>query len=485
MYIMLAIGIDLGTSNSVISYAKDGGEVKVIPNPEGKLTTPSIIRIGDGGDVQVGNAVQMAYNLGSPKTKGSFKVDMGSSMEYQVNNESKTPTELSAEILKYLKAYGEEYLGEEIKEAVVTVPAYFNEAQRQRTKEASESIGLKVARMINEPTASALSLGISLEDERTVLVYDLGGGTFDVSILQIGDNMVETLNIKGDSMLGGDDLDKAMADSIKSILARKLDYYPSNFEVERAIIALSRMAKEQLSKDDSVSIDIEPLKQLDPKFKPDFSTIDVTRDSAFKIYHKLLKRTTDIVKSAVADLDDSVVIDEIILTGGSTKLFCLPDFVASETGMKVTSTLVDPDLSVSIGACIQHQIIQGGSDVLLLDKTAFDLSIELEGGLCSTIIKRNSNIPIKMKQTYTTDKDFVDQIIFHIVQGNSPMANQNASLGNLYLMLDTPMPAGIPVIEVTFDLNASGNLTVTAEDKLTSNKVNVKRTIGKDVITNG
>lgn len=473
---MLA-GIDLGTSNSVIAISKDGEDIKVVPNPQGKFTTPSIVRVADDGSVQVGNEVQMAYNLGSPKTKGSFKVDMGSAADYKVNTERMTPVELSAQVLKYLKNYAEEFAGEKIEEAVITVPAYFNELQRQKTQQAAESIGLKVARMINEPTASALALGITLDEEKTVLVYDLGGGTFDVSILSVDSGMVETLNTKGDSSLGGDDLDTAMASVIKSTLARKADYFPKTTEVDRAIRTLAKMAKEQLTDNEVVTIDLSPLKQLDPEFDSPFMSIDITRDQAFKVYLPLLQRTVDILKSSIDDLDGSIEIDEVILTGGSTKLFCLADYVASQTGLKVTQGKVDPDLSIAIGACIQHSIIKGSNQMLLLDVTPLDLSIELDGGLCSTVIRRNSNIPIKMKQMYTTHIDYLEQLEFNIVQGNSPVASENTSLGTLYLIFETPMPAGIPNIEVTFELNASGNLTVTAEDLATGNKVNVKRSI--------
>lgn len=472
---MTFFGIDLGTTNSAVSYAREGdNEVKMILAPNGSKTIPSIVKMTDEG-ITVGPSVQKEYDLGAMSTKGSFKVDMGSDVKYDVGGFQSNPEKLSAEVLKYLKSYTEEYLGEPMNEAVITVPAYFTEIQRQATERAANEAGIKVARMINEPTACALAYGLSLDEEKTVLVYDLGGGTFDVSALQFSNGLVEVLNTVGDPNLGGDDFDKAIYKEVESKLASALDYIPSTIEAKKVLQLLCRRAKEALSEQEEVGIDLTVLKSVDPKFTADVETLNLTRKAVYKYVKPLLDITVNIVKECLDELGGETRVDEILLTGGSTRLFCLADYVAANTGMKVNKGGVDPDLSISIGATIQHQIMGGKTDVILLDVTPFDLSVEVAEGLCSVIINRNSNIPIKKTREYTTDKDFVDSLVFNIVQGNEPLAKNNTSLGQIIIPISEPLPAGIHIFKVTYALDSNGTLKVTAVNEATGEKETVTR----------
>ncbi|MCD4838544.1 molecular chaperone DnaK [Neobacillus sedimentimangrovi] len=456
------IGIDLGTTNSCVAVL-EGGEPKVIPNPEGNRTTPSVVAFKNG-ERQVGE-VAKRQAITNPNTIISIKRHMGTSHKVEIEGKQYTPQEISAIILQYLKSYAEDYLGEPVTKAVITVPAYFNDAERQATKDAGKIAGLEVERIINEPTAAALAYGLDKTDQdQTILVYDLGGGTFDVSILELGDGVFEVKATAGDNRLGGDDFDQAI-----------IDYLVDQFKKEHGIdlsqdkMALQRLkdaaekAKKDLSGVTSTQVSL-PFITAGPA-GPLHMEVTLTRAKFDELTAHLVERTMGPVRQALSDADMTPAdIDKVILVGGSTRIPAVQEAIKKAIG-KEPHRGVNPDEVVAMGAAIQGGVITGDvKDVVLLDVTPLSLGIETMGGVFTKLIERNTTIPTSKSQIFSTAADNQTAVDIHVLQGERPMAADNKTLGRFQLTDIPPAPRGVPQIEVTFDIDKNGIVNVRAKD---------------------
>ncbi len=469
------IGIDLGTTNSVVSLY-EGGEAKVIENSEGSRTTPSVVAFNEDGEKLVGAPAKRQSVTNSENTVSSIKRHMGEEYEVELNGEDYTPEQISAFILQKLKKEAEDYLGQEVKRAVITVPAYFNDSQRQATKNAGRIAGLHVERIINEPTAAALAYGLDEEAEQNVAVYDLGGGTFDISILDIGDGVIEVKSTHGDTKLGGDDFDEEiinwMADEFKK--KHGVDLRDDPMALQRLRDAAEE-AKVELSAAKQTNINL-PFVTADES-GPKHLDLDLKRSEFEQMIDSYINKTLDICEEVVNEADLSVDdVHEVILVGGSTRVPAVADAVSDYFGREPHKG-VNPDEVVSIGAAIQAGVLGGDvDDILLLDVTPLSLGVETQGGVFTKLIEKNTTVPAKKSEIFTTAENNQSQVEIHVLQGEREMAAHNKSLGRFHLTGIPPAPRGTPQIEVTFDIDSNGILNVSAEDKGTGEKQEIEIT---------
>ncbi|MFC7060684.1 molecular chaperone DnaK [Halobacillus seohaensis] len=465
------IGIDLGTTNSCVAVM-EGGEAKVIPNPEGNRTTPSAVAFKNG-ERQVGE-VAKRQAITNPNTLLSIKRYMGTDHKVDVEGNEYTPQEVSAIILQYIKGYAEDYLGETVEKAVITVPAYFNDAERQATKDAGKIAGLEVERIINEPTAAALAYGIDKEDQdQTILVYDLGGGTFDVSILDIGEGTFEVVSTAGDNRLGGDDFDEVV-----------INHMVAEFKKENGIdLSQDKMAKQRL-KDaaEKAKKDLSGVAQTQISLPfitageagPLHLEMNLTRAKFEELASDLIERSMKPTRQAMKDAEmSSKDIDKVLLVGGSTRIPAVQEAIKKEVG-KEPSKGVNPDEVVALGASIQGGVLQGDvKDVVLLDVTPLSLGIETMGSVTTKLIERNTTIPTSHSQVFSTAADNQTAVDIHVLQGEREMAQDNKTLGRFQLTDLPPAPRGVPQIEVSFDIDANGIVNVRAKDMGTNKEQSI------------
>ena len=473
------IGIDLGTTNSCVSVV-EGGQTVIIVNDKGARTTPSVVAFTRDGERLVGEPAQRQAALNSDRTISSVKRHMGTDWHIDIDGKKYAPQEISAMILRRLKESAEHYIGEKVTDAVITVPAYFNDTQRQATKDAGRIAGLNVMRIINEPTSAALAYGLNNGSAQKVMVYDLGGGTFDVSIIEIGDNVIEVLATNGDNHLGGDDFDQRIIDHI--LLQLKQNYsvdIKNDYAAIQRVREAAEQAKKELSASTQTTINIPYLTQKENE--PIHFEYILTRDTFNRISADLVERTAIPVQNALSDAGIAASeLGRVLLVGGSTRIPAVQDKVRSLTGVE-PSRGINPDECVAQGAAIQADIlsgsqnalITGNNSILLLDVTPLSLSIETVGGVATRLVERNTTLPVHYSQVFSTAAPYQRSVDIHVLQGERPMAKDNKTIGKFRLNGIKRAPAGVPQIEVTFDIDTNGILRVSAKDKDTGKEQSI------------
>ncbi len=476
------IGIDLGTTNSCVAVM-EGGKPVVINNAEGARTTPSVVAFTKTGERVVGESAKRQAVTNADKTISSIKRHMGSDYKVSIDDKNYSPQEISAMVLQKLKSDAESYLGEKVTEAVITVPAYFSDAQRQATKDAGRIAGLDVKRIINEPTAAALSYGLDNENEQKIMVYDLGGGTFDVSIIEIGDGVIEVLATAGDNKLGGDDFDNVITDYMLDEFKKQegVDLSSDKMAMQRLKEAAEK-AKKELSSSTTTNINLPFITATADG--PKHFDMDLTRAKFDELTAHLVDKTSEPVKTALNDAGlTAAELDKVLLVGGSTRIIAVQDMVKKLTG-KEPFKGINPDECVAIGASIQGGKLAGDAgagEILLLDVTPLSLSIETMGGVATRLIDRNTTIPTKKSQIFSTAQDNQDAVDIHIVQGERQFARDNKTLGRFRLDGIAPARRGVPQIEVTFDIDANGIVNVSAKDLGTGREQHITITAGSNM----